>query len=688
MSIVGAITIYAQKQNSDTTASVKERNIDEVVVVADKRPQRILNIPAAVSLVTSKQIEQTHINNLRGITAVVPGFYMPEYGSKLTAPVYIRGVGARINNPSIGLYVDGVPYFEKSTFVFDFEDIDRIEVLRGPQGTLYGRNTMGGLINVTTRMPSNERQTNLVAEFGNYGLQRYHISHNQPIVKDKLAMMIGLGYAERDGYFTNNYNNSKVGTDNTYNGSLKFLFTPTKNIDLLYKVGGEHSKENGYPYGIIDSTNRAVVNYNYPSHYTRDLLDNSLSVTYRMPYMQLSSVSSFQYLNDKQDVDQDFLPLDWYNVIQKINQHLYSQEVTLTSRNTELIDFTTGVFAFWQDADRTVNLRCGKDKKKTDVDYDKFNNESNRGLAGYGQVTLKDIFGFIDFTTGLRYDYEYNSLGYRMVMLPSNVVKTDTTFKADFSQWMPKAALRFRVVDNFSIYTVVSKGYKSGGFNVAFEREEDIKFLPEYSWNYEIGLKGIFFDGLLTADADVFYIDWNDQQVSQKILSGKGYISKNAGKSFSKGIEGNIAIRPATGLLFGASAAYVDAEYTSFTPDLNKMNINYDGKHLPYVPRNTVSVYANYVYHLNINYLKAIRWNAVFQANGKLYWDDANTSEQAAYQLLNSQIAFELPWLEVELWGKNILDEKYHPYSFNFAGKWYAQEGIPTTFGVTLRKQF
>lgn len=679
-------TGYAQQHYVDTASFIKEKTLDEVVVVADKRPQSRLKVPAAVSVVGSKQIEQEHITNLRGITAIVPGFYMPEYGSKLTAPVYIRGVGARINNPSVGLYVDGVPYFEKSTFVFDFEDIDRIEVLRGPQGTLYGRNTMGGLIQVTTRMPSNIRQTNLLADFGNYGLQRYHISHNQPLIKNKLAMMIGGGYSVRNGYYTNTYNNSKVGNDNTYNGSLKLLFTPTQNIDLLYKIGSEHSKENGYPYGIIDSTNRAVINYNYPSHYTRDLLDNSITATYRMPYFQLSSVSSFQYLNDKQDIDQDFLPLDMYNVIQKINQHLYSQELTLTSRNINHVEITTGMFAFWQDANRIVNLRCGKDLKGTN--YDKVNNEINKGMAGYGQAMLKDIFGFIDFTAGLRYDYEYNSLGYNLTYLPSNKGNADTTFKAGFSQWLPKVALRFNTTENTSLYLIASKGYKAGGFNVAFEREEDIKFLPEYSWNYELGFKCIFFDGRLLANADVFYIDWKDQQVSQKVPSGNGYLSRNAGKSFSKGAEAEIVIRPFIGFSVGGSVSYVDAQYTEFTPDLNKMAVNYNGKHLPYVPRNTYSLYANYVYKLNLEYVKAIRLNAVLQGNGKLYWNDANTQAESDYHLLNSQIAFELPWLEIEFWGKNILNEKYHPYSFNFLNKWYAQEGIPTTVGITLRKQF
>jgi len=691
------VNLSAETLKRDTTR-VREISLNEVVVKAGKQNLRLADMPVAVTYIGAKQIEQKKMTSIRNLTAIVPNFFMPEYGSKLTAPVYIRGIGSRINNPSIGLYVDNVPYFEKGAFVFDFVDVERIEVLRGPQGTIYGRNTMGGIINVITRQPNSTPRTDFSADFGNYNLQRYRITRNQPLIPDKLAMLVSAGYSKRDGYFTNQFTNSKIGDDETYNGSVKLRYTPLKQLELVYKAGGESSHENGYPYGLLNSTGQADISYNGNGQYTRKVLDNSLSVGYNLNHLKVSSVSSFQYLNDNQDVDQDFSSLDYYQVIQKTNQHLYSQELNISTTNYKHFELSGGFFGFSQEAARTLNTRLGTYNPAKAPNYDKYNTELNQGLAGYSQASLKNLLGFIDLSAGIRFDFEHNELAYKYDIYGTNntiKVKADTTYKSDFSQWMPRFSARFKTSKNTSLYGVISKGYKGGGFNISFTTPDELTYKPEYSWNYEVGFKGSFFDKRLTTNLNGYYIDWKDQQISKKVTDGKGYVYRNAGHSTSKGVEAEVIYRPCESFMLGGSFGLTWAKFDEYKSyNASKLRVDTcDGNFLPYVPRNTFSVYTMMRVPLRTKILKSVRLNTTFQGVGRIYWDDLNTQSEKPYTLLNQQLTFEFPWFEAELWGKNMLDTKYHPYSFSSAlvggvTKWYGQQGVPATFGVTLRAGF
>jgi outer membrane receptor protein involved in Fe transport len=218
-----AVQPIIKAQNPTETDTVKNYKLDEITIKSPKYNRNIFEIPAAASMLPERLIENNKVENLTDISGIVPNFFMPDYGSKLTSPVYIRGVGNRINTPSVGLYVDDIPYFEKSAFNFDFYDIERVEVLRGPQGTLYGRNAMGGLINIITNNPGNKRVSSVSADYGNYNQIRTRISHNQP-VGEKFSILTSLHQAHNDGFYENVYNNSKVDKLNSYSGRVKMQF--------------------------------------------------------------------------------------------------------------------------------------------------------------------------------------------------------------------------------------------------------------------------------------------------------------------------------------------------------------------------------------------------------------------------------------------------------------------------------
>ncbi len=666
--------------------------LSEVVVTAEKRNQRIKELPTSVTSISLSRIESEKAKSLRNISAIVPNFYMPEYGSKLTAPVYIRGVGSRINSPSVGLYVDRVPYFEKSAFAFDFADVERIEVLRGPQGTLYGRNTMGGIINIVSRAPRNYRELRLSSDFGNYGYMKYNFSYNEPLT-NKLAVLLNAGYTERDGYFTNSFHKESVGSDFTKNASLKVRYNPIKPLVLTYKLGGEKSYEKGYPYGILDSTNKVKeINYNYKSRYQRDILDNSLTASLYLNKFVITSVTGMQYLKDKQAIDQDFMPKDYYQVQQGVKQNQYTQEVVVTTNEFKNIDATLGVFGFIQNANRDIDLLYGSDILQLKAPglipgsgYVKYNNEENSGIATFGQATIKKIAGLFDITLGVRYDYEINSLNYTYYTTKgeTNTLKKDTLFKESFSELLPKLAIRFYLPYNSSAYFTTSKGYRGGGFNTAFVRPEDEVYSAEDSWNYEFGIKSNPLR-FLSLNAAVFYIDWNNQQVSQRVPVG-GNMIKNAGKSYSQGVEFEFMATPVKNLQIGGNFGFTEAKYVDFKPNLSD-TVNLKDFYLPFIPRYTFSSFIGYRVNFKSEYVKSAFAHLSVQGIGKQFWNDDNSKSQGAYSIVNGTIGVENQWVSLSLWSKNMLNQKYFPYMFyvsNFKN-WYAQKGHPLTFGVTL----
>ena len=246
--------------------------LDGITVSGEKRVSRIRAVPAALTALSAMKIESDRVLTLADLTAVVPNLFMPDYGSRLTSPIYIRGIGSRINTPSVGLYIDEVASFEKSSFNFDLMNIKQIEVLRGPQGTLYGRNTMGGIIQVITNPPSAYRSTQVGAEYAGYGIAALRFSHDQPLVKDKLALQAAGQYRQRQGFFTNEYTDSRVEHQKSGSGRIKLNYNPSERFDAQWTLNFEKSREGGYPYAIVNDEGIQTVAYDHESTNDRDML--------------------------------------------------------------------------------------------------------------------------------------------------------------------------------------------------------------------------------------------------------------------------------------------------------------------------------------------------------------------------------------------------------------------------------
>ena len=681
------------KKTPDTLL-INEYNINGVVITAEKRSMKQINVPAAITSVSATKIERDRIESVRDLSARIPNLFMPQYGSKLTAPVYIRGIGSRINSPSIGLYVDNVAYFEKSAFDIDLYDVKRIEVLRGPQGTLYGRNTMGGIINIITRDPGNISSTRLYAGTGNYGTQQYKFGHAEPLIKNKLFLSVDGNYRSKNGYYTNEFFNKSLDPMHSGGGRIKLDFKPSKTFSLQFLSGGEISNEGGYPYGIMtDQGSLPVLSYDHKSTYDRKMLNNSLRLEKNFNGFNLISVTGLQLMKDNQDIDQDFTPADLLVVKQDQDQNLLTQEFNISSKEGKSLQWIGGFYGFYQKMDRVVDVAYGADgvvkyHLPGAMSLEKTYLMDNQGAAVFGQATYNDLLiNGLDITAGLRYDLEKDKLDYnydRTVL--GNTSNADKfNHSLSFNELMPKFALKYHWGQNIMQYASISRGYKSGGFNSTIERPEDESFDSEYSWNYETGLKSDFLHNQLTATLAFFYIDWTNQQVYQTVPSGKGSMLKNAGKSKSLGFETEISARPVKNLITSFAMGYTAATFVNYSENATT---DYSGNYIPYVPRYTYSLDATYRIPFAGSMMQSLVINGSCNGVGKIYWDEENQLAQNPYGLLSARISMDFGYVGFAVWSKNMLDQQYTSFQFSALGNNYAQPGIPRTYGMSVSAKF
>lgn len=447
--------------------SLKVVDIEEIVVIATpKENKKLRELPAATTVLSQKDMQANQVNSVKNLTGIVPNLFIPDYGSKLTTSIYIRGIGSRINTPSVGLYVDNIPYIDKSAFDFNYADIERIDILRGPQGTLYGRNTMGGLIKVHTKSPFTYQGTDIrmgVATYNNYNVSLAHYHR----ISDRFAFSTGGFYEHTGGFFENSArNNEKVDKSNAGGGRFRGIYLPTSNLKIDMALSYEYSDQGGYPYYYTGITQNGIaeakrkdkeltedrtdyigkISYNDRSSYYRGLLNAGVNIEYQAQNFILSAVTGYQNLKDRMFLDQDFTERDIFNIEQKQRSNTISEEIILKAKPGKRWQWATGAFGFYQWLHTTGPVLFKEEGVKTMIE-----DNANNSFAGlppgapsmnmtihnptlsvggtfdtptlsgalYHQSTFNDlIIEGLSFTAGLRLDYEKMSMKYNSVSTP------------------------------------------------------------------------------------------------------------------------------------------------------------------------------------------------------------------------------------------------------------------------------
>ncbi|MGQ8336901.1 TonB-dependent receptor [Sunxiuqinia sp. A32] len=682
--LIIAQTTFGEGEVADSTV-YKTLNLGEITINSAKYNSDVFRLPAAASKLSANVIIENKIENLTDLSGVVPNFFMPDYGSKLTSPIYIRGVGTKINSPSVGVYVDNIPYLDKSAFNFDFQDIESIDVLRGPQGTLYGRNTLAGLINITTMQPKPERLTSVLVDYGSYNQLKTQISHNQPIT-EKLGMIVNLGRTHHDGFFTNVYLDESADELDSYSGRMKLNYDACSVFNTQLTLQYEDSKQAGYPYGLydLDTQESEDVNYDYASGYDRKMFSSGLAMNANFGSVYISSATSYQTIDDVQIIDQDFTPASLYMVDQNQKQHMFAQEINVSSEKGKAYEWLFGGFTFSQNFDKEVYLEYGTDAPRV-YNYTKTYDNSISGFAFYHQSVLN--LGKFTFNGGLRFDYEKATLLYNHEVNTNGVPSHggDADLNMDETKVLPKFSIKYDITENIAPYFTYTTGYNSGGFNSTFERDEDRSFDAENSYNYEGGIKLHCPVNNIFASVSAFYMDWRNQQVYQPVPSGRGSMLKNAAKSESKGFEAEVRYKPNPKLEVWGMYSYNKAVYVKYQRD---EDTDYSGNYLPFAPRSTYNLGGKKTFTIDSNLIDKFSFQLQYQGFGKTYWHDSNNAWQDTYGLLSGRMSFQKKNITLSLWSKNIFDTDYNAYYLSSVGKNFAQPGKPARLGVALKVRF
>ena len=508
--------------------SLKVVDIEEVVVIATPKENRKLReLPAATTVLSQKDMQANQVNSVKRLSGLIPNIFIPEYGSKLTTSIYIRGIGSRINTPAIGLYVDNIPYIDKSAFDFNYSDIERIDVLRGPQGTLYGRNTMGGLIKVHTKSPFTYQGTDIRMGAATYNDYNVSLTHYHRI-SDQFAFSTGGFYEHTGGFYQNSArNNERVDKGNAGGGRFRGIYLPKDNLKLDLNVSYEYSDQGGYPYFYTGITQEGVnkgkteereemigkIAYNDRSNYYRNLLNAGFNVEYQAKNFILSAVTGYQHLKDRMFLDQDFTEKNIFNLTQKQKLNTISEEIVLKSKPNRKWEWTTGIFGFYQTLNTDGPVTFKEDGVKETIEGNTnsiFENLGNKApkmsmsvlnptlrVSGnfdtpiwngaiFHQSTFNNLFTKgLSFTVGLRLDYEKMSMKYNSASDPLNFdfnfamgpmvitakdLIADAAYNGklseDYVQLLPKFALQYEWRKGNNVYATVSKGYRPGGYNV------------------------------------------------------------------------------------------------------------------------------------------------------------------------------------------------------------------------------
>jgi outer membrane receptor protein involved in Fe transport len=672
--------------NEDTIRH--EHELNEIEIVAFKQNTDLSLQPVSANILSASLFKENNLLNIKEISAYVPNLFIPDYGSKMTSPVYIRGIGAAKNAPSVGMYVDGVPYFDRSTFDFNINDIERVEVLRGPQGTIYGRNTMGGIINVYSKSPFKYKGTDIRLSTGNYDFYQTGISHYGRTDNDHLGYSISGNYLHSGGYFHNTFTDKQADPMDAFSirARLSWKIYPRLTVHLI--LACEYSDQDGYPYGIYDKETDEIQNVNYNSHsfYCRNMSSNGLNIEYRNDHFQLGAQTSVQYYDGIQGLDQDFSSEEKYYADFYQQQKMYSQELNIRSiKKKNGYQWQFGLFGFVQDYTQTNDTDYQEAGRHVLQDVE----NPTKGFAAYHQSAFNNLLvNNLSIILGIRYDFEKtnNSLirttietDKALVSMPAEIARTS------FAQIIPKASVQYAFENKSLTYFSVAKGYKTGGFNTTADEEKDRTFAPEHSWCYDWGIKNSLISSLIDFDLSLFYIHWNDQQISQTKPTGQGFLLKNAGKSASKGFEFSTQINPMKNINFQVSYGYTNAKYLQYK---ESETTNYDGNYLPMVPQNTLAAGINYSIKTNFLLWDEIVLHGQYIGTGKLYWNDRNDILQPYYGIFNGKISIVKNKFLIDLWAKNMGGEEYIAYYFTSMGEHYAQKGKPFTCGVNLSVGF
>lgn len=735
----------AQTPLGDLRSDSLSAQLPEFNITALKQQERLRAEPVSSSAISSRDLSEAGVAAVKGISEMVPNLYIPDYGSRITSSVYMRGLGARMENPAVGLTVDNVAVINKDAYDLDIPDMDRVEVIRGPQGALYGRNTMGGVINISTVSPMVFQGWRLGATLANGRTARLNAGWFEKF-NDKIALSLSGIFNRQGGFRRNGFDDSL--TENETSGSLRFktVWRPNAALSILNVASASLLRQDGYAYEFVET---GRINYNDPSRYKRFVFSDGLTLKRFHHNFTIVSVSSLQYIKDDLLLDQDFLPEDYFTLNQRKHELALTQDLMARSpeQHKGKYSWILGLSGFW----KRMNMEAPVCFKNAGINYlieshrNKYNSrypiawDSRRfpldsefivptwGLDVYHESKLR--LGDFSLKGAIRLEYERATLHYSsrahssygiynnssgiptdnpslIAALPLyrrvNIDIDDTgNLNRDFFMILPSVSLMWNIPHSISnVYAAAARGAKAGGFNTQMFSEvlqqrvmnfmgvgnlrdiaETVGYKPEHSWMYELGTHVDVPHANLEIDGAIFFIDCRDQQLTM-FPDGSTTGRMMTNAGHTRSRGLETTLRWSPWDNLNLNASYGFTD-ARFRSFSDGIN-DYSGNLLPYVPKNTLFLQLLKQFPLNVAKKEFITADINLRMTGPIEWNEENTLRQKTYAQLGFSISWERPSWSLMIWGKNLTDTEFHTFYFKSMGHEFLQRGKPLQFGATF----
>jgi iron complex outermembrane receptor protein len=688
------VEVENQTLNLQITLADDTQALSEVIVTADKVETNIQRTPIAITSLNAKQIEEYRIWNITDLTAIAPSAFTIEHGNSSGSNfLNFRGAMGFTNEQAVATYVDGVYQFDFYSAPLNFNNIERIEILRGPQGTLYGRNAFSGVVNVITKKPGNITTGYTTLDFGNYGQQRYSLGFNTPLVKEKLFMDVGMQLNKRGSVYENpTLNTNNFDSREAYSGNfnLKYFISDKWTADFSGRT--ENNTDKGaYPW--VSSASIALNEPfkafgNYDNTEKRTNTNGSLSLKYfgdKFNFTSITSGIAFRVWFPGK-FDYDFTADKLISGKNSTKSKQLTQEFRFSSpANAGKFKWTAGSYLFMESTTTDFITYYEEDFAAFDPNapYASITKgkRNNKGVAFYGQGSYA-VSSRFDLTFGARYDAEKRDLTQNTsVDKEGNVtlVSPDNSLDKTFTAFTPKVILNFKVNEKSIAYASYAKGFRIGGFN--FNNVSNPIYNPEKSDNYEVGIKNNIFNNRLKVNLTAFYFQQREQQVSTS-TDGVNYAVLNVGTMNNLGFEAEVSAIPFKNLQVEWTASTSDSEYEKLELfDAATLTVkNYKGNKAIYNPsvQSMLAIQYNFPFSKSVqNYKLFLRGEYRYLGEYQLNFE--NTESQNGYGLLNVRVGVTSSHFDIALWARNLNDARYLAWGY---GSYLI--GSPRMYGVTL----
>lgn len=726
--------------NSVAAVQAQESMLEEVVVTAQKRSERLIEVPISITTLSAETLEQTGVRELKELGDLTPNL-MVSQNSDFGTNIIIRGVGANSRNigfdSRVGVYLDGVYLGQSPAANQGLVDLEQVTVLRGPQGTLFGKNTVAGAISLTSVKPSDEFEGSVGVNVGNYDYLEVQGSVNVPLT-DSTSVKVYGNSTTRDGYIDNVFNGDKVNERDVASGRihLRSYLTPALEMNISADYLEQDRKGfNGEPltdtFGFFKPEEGAG-KYELSQQTLledKELKGTSLTFDYETTggYM-LKSITAYRDSELTYDADPDYDSAEFLGVLYTDAYEQTTQEFQIISPDGSSFKYVAGIYLYQQDSttDRDAIpglgtvfyppagidvpiLAFGIDPSKKAVDIDGSVDTESYAVFANGTYDLTDR---LTLGVGFRYGEETKDVDWSIDGTNSGAFRIATTIVEDSrtdTSFDPTVSLNYAVLEDSYVYGRVSTGSKSGGYNLDFinvdQIEAGIEFDEETVTSYEVGYKGEFPDQNLRLGVALFYSEFEDYQVNQYVDLGGGRTAlsiTNAAEVVTQGLEVDLTYQPTANLQLTAALGLLEAEFDSF-PGGDAEGGDASGNKLPYAPELTASLGAQYYYPLpSLNSSLLLR--ADYSYTDSYYITASNDEghtladgsevafgEVDSYGTLGARIGLvsDAESWELSVWGRNLTDSDHQNYSFrDFFGTILGGYAVPRTYGIEAKYRF